>query len=380
MATKNNLIYLDHAATTLPHSEVISTYQKTNELYFANSSSIHSLGQKTAHLLEMARKQILQNFHVDDNELIFTSGATEAINLAIKGYCLANSNRGKHIITSNVEHPAVLESIKQLEQYFGFTVTYLQVNNKGIVEISHLKNAIQEDTILVSLMAVNNEIGSINPIHEISQIIKKHPKIVFHMDATQAVGKINIDYQDVDMFSYSAHKIHGLKNSGALIKKKNIKLLTMNSGGGHESGYRSGTVDVASSAALAKATRLINENIEYKNSYITQLATPIYQYLNAHPHLFKVHSNIDNPYIINFSFLNKKASVIVEALSNHNIMVSSVSACHSKAEAISHVIYAITKDQNLAHNTMRISLDMSNTMDEIKIFLDVLNTVIDEVR
>lgn len=380
MATKNNLIYLDNAATTLPHPEVISTYQKTNELYFANSSSIHSLGQKTAHLLEMARKQILEIFHVEDDELIFTSGATESINLAIKGYCLANVSRGKHIITSNIEHPAVLESVKQLEQYFDFKVTYLKVNEQGIININDLENAIQKDTILVSLMAVNNEIGAINPIHEISQITRKYPKIVFHMDATQAVGKVNINYQDVDMFSYSAHKIHGLKNSGALIKKKNIKLLPINSGGGHESGYRSGTVDVASSAALAKATRLIFDDMEHKHAYISLLAAPIYQYLSDHPQLFKIHSNINNPYIINFSCINKKASVIVEALSNHHIMVSSVSACHSKNEAMSYVILAITNDHNLAHNTMRISLDMSNTVDEIKTFLDVLDKIVNEVR
>ena len=371
----DKIIYLDNAATTVVNEEVLEAYSKAKKLYFANPGSIHIPGQEASRLLEKAREQILQTLKVKNDELIFVSGATEANNLAIKGYCLKHQNRGKHIIVSNVEHPSVLEVVKQLEEYFGFEVTYLQVNNNGIIEIEDLKKAIRKDTILVSIMAVNNEIGTVNPIHDIAMLLKDYPLIVFHSDVTQGIGKIDLPYDDIDMFSFSGHKIHGLNSSGALIKRKKIELLPLLSGGGQENGVRSGTNDVALAVSLAKAIRLEFEKIVENCSKIMPISQYFKDYLLFHQDLYELNSG-DNPYIINFSLLTKKASVVVEALSARGIMVSSVSACHAKEEPISYVVQALGKNDLKAHNTIRVSLAGSNTLDDIKALIENLESII----
>ena len=371
----DKIIYLDNAATTVVNEEVLEAYSKAKKLYFANPGSIHIPGQEASRLLEKAREQILQTLKVKNDELIFVSGATEANNLAIKGYCLKHQNRGKHIIVSNVEHPSVLEVVKQLEEYFGFEVTYLQVNNNGIIEIEDLKKAIRKDTILVSIMAVNNEIGTINPIHDIAMLLKDHPLIVFHSDVTQGIGKIDLPYDDIDMFSFSGHKIHGLNSSGALIKRKKIELLPLLSGGGQENGVRSGTNDVALAVSLAKTIRLEFEKIVENYSKIMPISQYFKDYLLSHQDLYELNSG-DNPYIINFSLLTKKASVVVEALSARGIMVSSVSACHAKEEPISYVVQALGKNDLKAHNTIRVSLAGSSTLDDIKALIENLESII----
>ena len=376
---ENKLVYLDNAATTKVNDEVLESYNKAKKLYFANPSSIHIPGQEANRLLEKAREQILSTLKVKDDELIFTSGATEANNLAIKGYALRYQNRGKHIIVSNIEHPSVLECAKQLEQYFGFSVTYLPVNNQGIVEIDALKAAIRKDTILVSVMAVNNEIGSINPIHEIAELLKHYPLIVFHSDVTQGLGKIDIPYQDIDMFSFSGHKIHGLNSSGALIKKKKIELLPLLSGGGQENNLRSGTNDVALAVSLAKAIRLENDKIVENYRKIAPISQYLKDYLLSHQDLYELNSG-DNPYIVNFSTLTKKASVVIEALSSRGIIVSSTSACHAKEEPISYVVKALGKKDELAHNTVRVSLSSETTLEDIKELISHLEEIIKELK
>ena len=371
----DKIIYLDNAATTVANEEVLEAYSKAKKLYFANPGSIHIPGQEASRLLEKAREQILQTLKVKNDELIFVSGATEANNLAIKGYCLKHQNRGKHIIVSNVEHPSVLEVVKQLVEYFGFEVTYLQVNNNGIIEIEDLKKAIRKDTILVSIMAVNNEIGTVNPIHDIAMLLKDYPLIVFHSDVTQGIGKIDLPYDDIDMFSFSGHKIHGLNSSGALIKRKKIELLPLLSGGGQENGVRSGTNDVALAVSLAKAIRLEFEKIVENYRKIVPISQYFKDYLLSHQDLYELNSG-DNPYIINFSLLTKKASVVVEALSARGIMVSSVSACHAKEEPISYVVQALGKNDLKAHNTIRVSLAGSNTLNDIKALIENLESII----
>lgn len=371
----DKIIYLDNAATTVVNEEVLEAYNKAKKLYFANPSSIHIPGQEAARLLEKAREQILQTLKVKNDELIFVSGATEANNLAIKGYCLKHQNRGKHIIVSNVEHPSVLEVAKQLENYFGFEVTYLHVNKDGIIDVEDLKKAIRKDTILVSIMAVNNEIGTVNPIHDIAMLLKDYPLIVFHSDVTQGIGKIDLPYDDIDMFSFSGHKIHGLNSSGALVKRKKIELLPLLSGGGQENGVRSGTNDVALAVSLAKAIRLEFEKIVENYRKIAPISQYFKDYLLSHQDLYELNSG-DNPYIINFSLLTKKASVVVEALSTRGIMVSSVSACHAKEEPISYVIQALGKNDLKAHNTIRVSLVGSNTLDDIKALIENLERII----
>ncbi len=375
----DNIIYLDNAATTVVNNEVLEAYNKAKKLYFANPSSIHIPGQEASRLLEKAREQILSILKVIDDELIFTSGATEANNLAIKGYCLRYQNRGKHIIVSNIEHPSVLETAKQLEEHFGFEVTYLPVNEKGVVEVNTLKVAIRKDTILVSIMAVNNEIGTINPIHEIAELLKEYPLIVFHVDVTQGITKIDLPYQDMDMFSFSGHKIHGLNSSGALVKRKKIELLPIMSGGGQESNFRSGTNDVALAVSLAKALRLENEKISENYSKIAAISQFLKDYLSSRKDLYELNSG-DNPYIVNFSTLTRKASVIVEALSSRGIMVSSTSACHAKEEPISYVVLALGKSEQKAHNTIRVSLSEDTTLEDIKCLIKNLEELVEGLK
>ena len=376
---EQNKIYFDNASTTIAKPEVLEAYNKAKTQFFANPSSIHMLGQEADRLLQKAREQILNTLGVKNDELIFTSGATEANNLAIKGYAFRYQNRGKHIIVSNIEHPSVLETVKQLEEQFGYDVTYLPVNAKGVVEVGTLKAAIRKDTILVSIMAVNNEIGSVNPIGEIADLLEGYPLVAFHVDATQGIGKIRLPLDKVDMFSFSGHKIHGLNSSGCLIKKKKIELLPLLNGGGQENGFRSGTNDVALAVSLAKAVRFEYENLDKNYVKLVQIAEKLKDFVKKHDNLYELNST-DNPYIVNFSLKNKKASVVVEALSFNGIMVSSVSACKAKEEPMSYVVKALGKTDALAHNTIRVSFSADNTLEEVDIFIKKLSEIVEAVK
>ena len=373
------IIYLDNASTSKVHPAVLESFNQITLKYFANPSSIHRLGQEGNRLLEKSREQILNLFNLNHHEVIFTSGATEANNLAIKGYAFANRGRGNHIITSETEHPSVLNAVKQLENY-GFEITILPVNEKGVVEVNSLKAAIKKETILVSIMAVNNETGAINPIKEIGELLANYPKIAFHVDATQAIGKVSFPLDNVDMFSFAGHKIHGLLGSGALIKEKKIILEPLNNGGGQENNNRSGTNTLALSASLAKALRIAI--YEQKDNYqrVSNLRDYLVSYLKDNPDIYHINSFSDNPYIVNFSTINLKASVIVEALSNKGIMVSSLSACHAKNEDYSYVVYAMNHDMKLAHNTIRVSFSYDNNVDDVNAIIRGLKQIVKEIK
>lgn len=376
----NEIIYLDNASTSKVNPEVLESYNQITLKYFANASSIHKLGQESNRLLEKSREQILKLFNLSHHEVIFTSGATEANNLAIKGYAFANKGRGNHIITSATEHPSVLNTVKQLENY-GFEITILPVNKNGVVEVNSLKEAIKDNTILVSIMSVNNETGAINPIKEIAELLKSYPKIAFHVDMTQAIGKVDIPLENIDMFSFAGHKIHGLLGSGALIKEKKIILEPQNNGGGQENNLRSGTNTVALSASLAKALRLAINKQKENYQKVSSLRDYLINYLKDNPDLYSLNSfSLDNPYIVNFSTLNHKASVIVEALSNKGIMVSSLSACHSKNEDYSYVVYAMNQDMKLAHNTIRVSFSNENNVDDVNALIRALKIITKEIK
>ena len=376
----DKIIYLDNASTSKVNPEVLESFNQITLKYFANPSSIHRLGQESHRLLEKSREQILSLLNLTHHEVIFTSGATEANNLALKGYALANRSRGNHIITSATEHPSVLNTLKQLEKN-GFEITVLPVNEKGVVEVNSVRDAITDKTILVSIMSVNNEIGAINPIREIGESLKNYPKIAFHVDMTQAIGKVDIPLDNVDMFSFAGHKIHGLLGSGALIKEKKIILEPQNSGGGQENNLRSGTNTVALSASLAKALRLVIDHKDTNYQKVSKLRDYLVTYLKDNDDKYILNSlDKNNPYIVNFSLKKHKASVAVEALSNRNIMVSSLSACHSKNEDYSYVVYALNHDMCLAHNTIRVSFSYDNTLDDVKTFIKELETIIKEIK
>lgn len=375
-----NQIYLDHAATTKPYEEVVSLYTRVESENYGNSSSIHGLGIESLSYLNKAKESILKSLHLSKGyKVIFTSGATEANNLAIIGYCLKHQNRGKHIITSNVEHPSVLECFKCLET-LGFQVTYLKVNQEGIVYPFDLEMEMTKETILVSLMSTNNETGSINNIHDLSKIVHAYPKAVFHSDTTQSIGKDSVDYLALDMFVITGHKIHGLKGSGCLIIRDNIKLEPRVFGGGQEDGLRSGTVPVALCCSLAKSLQIIQSKIPAETERISKIHQ---QFLDKVKEINGVEINSGlscSPYILNFSLTKKKASVVVEALSNVGIYVSSVSACNSKKEASSYVISAMGKSDTLSHNTIRLSFGEDNKEEDVLVFAREFKKIMENIR
>lgn len=372
------MIYLDNAATTKLNEEILKGFSELNNKFFANSASTHKLGQEAYRLEEMARSQIAKLLNCDPSEVIFTSGATESNNLAIKGVAFSYQNRGKHIITSKVEHPSVLNAFKSLEKDFGFRVSYLDVDENGVVSVESVKKALCNDTILVSLMSVNNEVGCINPIEDIGILLKKYPKVFFHSDATQAIGKIDIDYSNVDLISMSAHKIHGFKGSGLLIKRKNIDLVPLLSGGGQEFNYRSGTNNYIYEVCLAKTLRIALENQLSNYKYVKELNMYLRSLIKDMD--IRINSNIDSsPYIINLS-INKKASVVSEALSLKEIYVSTKSACSSKKSPTSYVLEAMGRGKLDAANALRISLSKDTTKEEITIFVKELKRILNEVK
>lgn len=311
------MLYLDNSATTMPYKEVISTYTKVTEAYFANPSSLHKLGSEAESLLIQARSQVANLLGVYQEEVIFTSGGTEGNNIAIKGAAFANRHKGKHIITSTVEHPSVLESFAQLEDVHDFNVTYLPVNEEGFVTLERMKREIREDTILVSIMHVNNEVGTIQPIKEIGEFLKQYPNILFHVDHVQGITKVPLDFQKsyIDLCTISGHKFHGLNGTGALYVKRGVKLLPLFSGGSQELQFRSGTENLAGNVSLAKALRLANEVAKKKHPTLNSLHNKLMKELAAVEGVV-INTPIEDsaPHIINFSVPSVKAEVLVHYL------------------------------------------------------------------
>ena len=370
------MIYFDNAATTRPYPEVLDLFSKTSLESFANTSSSHALGRTSMRKLDNAREDIKSLLNVKNtHEMIFTSCASESNNLIIKGIAHKYSNRGKRVITSAVEHPSVLNAFKELEQE-GFEVKYLPINKEGYVEPSALEEAMNKDTILVSIMAVNNEMGSIFPVAKYAEIVHKYPKAFFHSDVTQAIAKVKLDYSKIDLISFSSHKIGGLKGNGALLYKKNIQFLPLFDGGEQEFGYRAGTVDLAGSLcmdlALDKSLKDLPKNI----SSVTALKNKLIDGLSSVEEV-TINSPINSsPFVLNFSLEKHKSSVVLEALSQKEIYVSSVSACSSKGEPISYVLLAMGKTEVEARNSIRVSISPSNTLEEIDIFIKTLKDIL----
>ena len=373
----NKVIYLDHAATTSPIKEVVSIYNEALTTSFYNPASAHQAGTIVNRELENARSDILHSFCLSSYNLIFTSGASESNNLALKGYAHRYLRRGKHIITSSFEHPSVTNPLKALENE-GFEVTYLK-GNDGYISLEELEKAIRPDTILVSIMAVNNEVGFIQDIKGISKIVHSHG-IKLHIDAVQAVGKIVTPFADADLITVSMHKIGGLKSSGLLLYKKGIEFTSLIDGGGQENNIRSGTNDVPMALADAFAIKYALSHQKESYEYCLELVKPLYEYLSIHSDLYEINSTIDNPFIVNFSFKNKKASVFVEALSSLGIMVASKSACSSRLDKGSVTLLAIGKNSQLANNAIRLSFSSSNNKEDIETFINTLDKLVKELR
>ena len=363
------MIYLDYVATTPLRPEVLSTYNNLLEKYFFNADSMYDKGIEVNRLMEHSRKLISEMLKVKEDELIFTSCGSESNNLAIKGVAFQYQNRGKHIITTAIEHSSVYETCKELEKTFGFEVTYLKVDQKGRISLQELQDSIRDDTILVSIMYVNNEIGVINPIEEIKQIVKKYDKIKLHFDMVQALGKLPIDLTDVDLASFSAHKIYGLKGSGLLFKRRSTTIVPLINGGQQEFGMRGGTSNACSNIVFAKTLRLALENFDNKAKHIKMINSYARKCLNQ---IEGVIINSDETCcissILNFSCPGYKPEVILHDLESEEIYLSTRSACSSKSENISRIMAQLNLDKEIASSALRISFGEHTTIEDIDKF------------
>ncbi|RDW16363.1 cysteine desulfurase NifS [Oceanobacillus arenosus] len=375
------MIYLDNSATTKPDEAVLASFDQVSKQFYANPSSIHQFGGTAEKLLHTAKKQAAELLHVSRNEVVFTSGGTEGNNIAIKGIALEHQGRGKHIITSEIEHPSVDEACRALDR-LGFTVTYLPVDENGVISLDDLKNAIREDTILISIMHVNNETGAIQPVEEIGRIAKQHPKLFFHVDDVQGFGKVPLDLPDsgIDLCTISGHKIHGLKGTGVLYVNKHTKLFPLFHGGEQEQAIRSGTENLAGIVSLVKAMRLIKDREKTEVNNLYDMKQYLFEALEA---IDGVHVNSPKngaPHIINISVPGIKPEVIIHMLGEKGIYISTKSACSSKQKDESRILVACGFDNGRATSALRISLAYDNTKEELATFVEALTLAITQFR
>ena len=362
------MIYLDYSATTPVDIDVFDTLSKVTKNYIGNPNSMHSLGQKSMELLESATKQIADIFGVSSNEIVYTGGSTESNNMAIIGAALANHKKGKHIIVSKLEHPSIYVMCDYLKS-IGFEISYVKNDSDGLIDFDDLKKLIREDTILVSISAVNSEIGIRQPLKMIRQIMKKENiGTVFHSDMTQAIGKVSVNMRDTDLASVSGQKIFGPKGIGFLYKSSMIKVTPLLYGSTKEN-INPGTPPLPLIAALSKAVRLANENLEKKERFVTLLNEKIVNTLSKYPNILFNKTKYSIPHILNISVMDVMPEVMVHALANHEIYVSSNTACSSGE--VSNAVLAVYNDLNRAKHTIRISLSHVTTTEEINRFLEV---------
>lgn len=376
------MIYLDYVSTTPLNQEVKDMYQSLLNDYFANADSLYSLGLQTSSLMEKSRSLTAQMLGVKPTEIIFTSGASESNNAAIKGCAFQYQNRGKHIITSAIEHSSVHNTCIQLRDVFGFDVDFISVDEQGMLDLQELQDKIREDTILVSIMYVNNEIGVINPIHQIREILsQKNKKTKLHVDMVQALGKIPIDLSFVDLASFSAHKIYGLKGSGVLYKKETTSLIPLISAGQQEYGIRGGTSNTATHTMFAKTLRLALENQNQKYQYVQSLNRYVRQTLMTLDDIVINTPEVNSsPYILNFSCVGYKPEVILHALEAQECYVSTKSTCSSHKNDVSRTLAAMHLPDAVAKSAIRISFSDLTTQNEIEEFLFHLKTILKTIK
>lgn len=373
-------VFLDYASCTPVREEIFNTYMKLVKECYVNSEAVYKSGVAVHDLVEKSRAQIAKLLKVNSDEILFTSGASEANSLAVKGYALKNRHKGKHIITSKMEHSSVFNSVKQLEEDFGFEVTYLPVHSDGKISLDELKKSMRNDTILVSIMSVNNEIGSIQEIEEIAKIVKTYNRCKLHVDAVQSIGKIDIDIKDVDMMTIASHKLYGIKGCGVLMRRRNVELMPLVNGGQQEAGIRGGTLDAPVCIVFAKTLRLALEEKDKHYAYVRKLQNYLREELSK---LEDIHINspIDNcAYIMNFSCTRIGSEIMMNALNAKNICVSAQSTCSSRTKAPSHTLKAMDMSDAIAYGAIRVSLSHLTTMDELEYFIKTLKEIIHEYR
>lgn len=375
------MIYFDNSATTEINNSVLESYMEVSRKYYGNPSSLHSFGEESNNLLKQSRKQIASLLNVGFEEIFFTSGGTEGDNWAIKGTAIEKNDFGRHIISTAIEHPAVIKSLEQLE-IMGWDVTYLTVNEEGQINLDELETSIRKDTVLVSIMAVNNEMGSIQPLEEIGEILKKYPTIHFHVDAVQALGKIdlNLDHSRIDIAVFSGHKFHAPNGTGFIYLKKGRKLAPLMSGGGQENGKRSGTENVAGNVALAKALRLLLDKNDEKLVHLKKLKDELSDYLSVLKKVTIFTPMRSAPHILCFGINKIRGEIIVHALEKEGIIVSTTSACSSKRKNKMPTVTDMGYSKNEAESAVRISLSHYNTLEEVNRFKEVFDGVYNQMK
>lgn len=370
------MVYFDNSATTKIYDEAAQAMMATMSRYFANPSSLHKLGTEASSLLNSARHQIADMLKCEPREIIFTSGGTESNNWAIKGTALAKHEYGKHIITSNIEHPSVRNTMVTLEK-LGFDITTLPVNAEGSIDPKAVKAAIRKDTILVSIMAINNEVGSIQPIAEIGNILEAYPTVHYHVDGVQSFGKLNdiLIHERVDMMSFSAHKYHGPRGVGILYKKANRVIDPLLDGGGQENNLRSSTENLAGIVATAKAMRLNLANSKVENETHQKMQQLLHDFFAQHEDTVRVFSPKNNAaHIFCFGLKGVRGEVLVHALEDYNFFISTTSACSSRQTDVkSATLTAMGIDGIWAKQAVRLSFGKDNTLAEAEKFIEVLS-------
>ncbi|GEP19796.1 cysteine desulfurase family protein [Pediococcus argentinicus] len=366
------MIYFDNSATTKVDPGVLDTYQKVSNSVWGNPSSLHAMGEQAFHLLEQSRKQIADLLGAQPHEIFFTGGGTEGDNWVVKGTAIEKRQYGKHLITTAVEHPAIKNSMEQLAQ-LGFDITYLPVDDEGRISIQDLKDAIRPDTILVSVMAVNNEVGTIQPLLEVANVLKDYPKIHFHIDAVQGIGKgiqPLIMNNRVDFVTFSGHKFHAPRGVGFIYARTGRRIAPLLTGGGQEKNQRSSTENLPAITGMAKALRILLDDEEAKVQKQRQIKSMIYDHVQSFSKVVMFSKNQDNfaPHILCFAIKGVRGETIVHAFEQEDIFISTTSACSSKKQQASSTLTAMKVDSDISTSAIRISLDSANTMDEAREF------------
>lgn len=370
------MVYLDYAASTPVDKRVLDKYYSTMLECFANPNSSHRLGLLAKEKIDKASLKIAKYFHIKPTEIIYTSGSSEANNLAIKGIAKRYKSYGKHILISSLEHNSIIASATSLQEE-GFEIELIPVNNKGYIDIDILKEMIREDTILVSVTSVDSEIGLRQPIEEIAKIIKEKKHCFFHTDASQSIGKVDIDYKDVDLVTVAPHKFYGQLGIGLLIRKENVGLKPQIDGGKSTTIYRAGTPDVAGIVAVSEAIEIALSNLNNRYKYIKNISEIIKEKLKKYDGVV-INNTINSiPYTINFSLKGVKAQQVAKLFSDHEIYVSAKTSC-CPVTTPSKLVYALTHDKSLATSSIRVSLSHLTTMDEVLEFLKVFDIIYKE--
>lgn len=372
--------YFDNAATTQVNQDVIKEMLPYFSIEYGNPSSLYSIGRRAKRALEEARRKIANIINCKPNEIYFTSCGTESDNLAIKGIAYANKEKGKHIITSKIEHPAVLNTCKELEEQ-GYKVTYLDVDQNGIVNVEQLKASIKTDTILITIMFANNEIGTIQPIEEIGKIAKEN-NIIFHTDAVQAIGNLKIDVKklNINALSMSAHKFYAPKGIGALYVGEDVNFKQIQNGGHQEKNKRAGTENLAEIVGMSKALELIYKNFENHNNKIKELRDYYIEKIQSNIVDSKLNGDRINrlPGNANMSFKNINAEELLFELDDKGICASAGSACSSGSTSPSHVLTAIGLPPEWANGTLRVTIGMNNTKEEVDYLINALVEIVNK--